>query len=95
MEPSFEWDPAKDAENQLKHGVTFGEAQLAFLDAHRVVARDQKHSGAEERFYCFGRVELGVLTVSFTYRGSKVRIIGAGFWTRGKKIYEAHRKIHK
>jgi uncharacterized DUF497 family protein len=95
MEPSFEWDPAKDAENQRKHGVAFGEAQLAFLDAHRVVARDPKHSRTEERFYCFGRVDLGVLTVRFTYRGSKIRIIGAGYWKRGKEVYEAHRKIHK
>jgi uncharacterized protein len=94
MEPSFEWDPAKDAENQLKHGVAFGEAQLAFLDVHRVIARDLKHSRGEERFYCFGQVALGVLTVRFTYRGSTIRIIGAGFWTRGRKVYEAHRKIH-
>lgn len=95
MEPSFESDPAKHTENQLKHGVRFGEAQLAFLDAHRVIARDPKHSRTEERFYCFGRVELGVPTVRFTYRGSKIRIIGAGYWTGRNKVYEAHRKIHK
>ena len=95
MEPSFEWDSAKEAVNQLKHGVTFSEAQLAFLDPNRVIARDAKHSRTEERFYCFGRVELGVLTVRFTYREAKIRIIGAGFWSRGRKVYEAHRKIHK
>jgi uncharacterized DUF497 family protein len=95
MGSSFEWDLAKDAENQLKHGVAFSEAQLAFLDPDRVIARDAKHSGAEERFYCFGQVELGVLTVRFTYRGMKIRIFGAGFWSRGKKVYEAHRKVHK
>jgi len=95
MEPDFEWDSAKDAENQLKHGVSFGEAQLAFLDVHRVLARDTKHSKAEQRFYCFGKVELGVLTVRFTYRGAKIRIIGAGYWSRGKNTYEAHRKVHE
>jgi hypothetical protein len=31
MDPSFEWDPAKDAENQRKHGVSFAEAQAASL----------------------------------------------------------------
>ena len=61
----------------------------------RVVARDPKHSQTEDRCYCFGQVEPGVLTVRFTYRGSKIRIIGAGYWTRGKKVCEAHRKIHK
>ena len=28
---SFEWDEAKDSENHLKHGVSFGQAQHAFL----------------------------------------------------------------
>ena len=27
MKTRFEWDPAKDAENQRKHGVSFLEAQ--------------------------------------------------------------------
>jgi uncharacterized DUF497 family protein len=94
MAPTFEWDPAKDAANQLRHGVSFGEAQLAFLDASRVIARDITHSRVEERFYCFGRVALGVLTVRFTYRDGRVRIFGAGFWRRGRKIYETHRKVH-
>ena len=93
-DPDFEWDPVKDAANQLQHGVSFDEAQLAFLDARRLIARDITHSGVEERFYCFGEVALGVLTVRFTYREGKIRIIGAGFWRRGRKIYETHHKIH-
>lgn len=40
MEPSFEWDFVKDWENQRKHGVSFDVAQEAFLDPHRVIARD-------------------------------------------------------
>lgn len=95
MAASFEWDPAKDAENQSKHGVSFGEAQLAFLDADRVIARDNSHSHAEQRFDRFGRVGSGVLTVRFTYRDQKIRIFGAGYWRRGKKLYETHTKIHR
>ena len=30
----------------------------------------------------------GILTVRFTYRGETIRIIGAGYWRKGKKIYE-------
>ena len=63
MVASFEWDSVKDAENYRKHGVSFGETQLAFLDPNRVVAKDTVHSKVEERFYCFGQVELGILTV--------------------------------
>ncbi len=40
----FEWDPAKDSENQRKHGVPFELAQYAFADQDRVVAGDLTHS---------------------------------------------------
>lgn len=95
MASSFEWDSAKDAENQLKHGVSFGEAQWAFVDPQRVIAKDVGHSRAEERFYCIGQVASGVLTVRFTYRGKTIRIIGAGFWRRGRRLYETQRKVHR
>jgi hypothetical protein len=95
MVASFEWDPDKDAENQRKHGVSFAEAQAAFLDSARVIARDREHSRTEPRFYCFGRVADGVLTVRFTYRRNVIRIIGAGYWRKGKKLYEAYSKVHE
>ena len=93
MTSSFEWDPAKDAQNQRKHGVSFGEAQLAFLDPARVIARDTGHSEEEPRYYCFGRVGGSILTVRFTHRGDTIRIIGAGFWRSGRRLYEAHKKV--
>jgi uncharacterized DUF497 family protein len=74
----FEWDAAKDRENRRKHGVSFAKAQLAFVDPKRVIARDASHSSKEERCYCFGEVEGGVLTVRFTYRDEVIRIYGAG-----------------
>ena len=85
---SFDWDPEKDLTNQAKHGVSFSEAQYAFADPHRVIAEDLSHSQSEKRYYCFGKVGGGVMTVRFTYRGGVIRIIGAGYWRRGKKIYE-------
>ena len=84
----FDWDPEKDAENQRKHGVSFGRAQYAFADPKRVIAKDISHSQAEDRYYCFGEVDGGVLTVRFTYRSSVIRIIGAGYWRKGKATYE-------
>jgi uncharacterized DUF497 family protein len=59
----FDWDPDKDAENQRKHGVSFIRAQYAFADPHRVIARDTPHSQAEDRYFCFGEVDEGILTV--------------------------------
>jgi len=95
MAASFEWDPAKATDNLTKHGVAFSEAQLAFFDVRRVIARDLRHSRTEPRFYCFGKVGNGIMTVRFTYRDDVIRIIGAGYWRRGKKIYEAQNQIYE
>lgn len=95
MTASFEWDFDKDAENQRKHGVSFCLAQEAFLDPDRVIARDLVHSKSEERFCCFGLVGGGVLTVRFTYRKDVIRIIGAGYWRKGKRIYEQENQIQR
>jgi uncharacterized protein len=93
---SFEWDSEKDAENQAKHRISFDEAQYAFADPNRVIAKDLAHSEeAEERYYCFGKVGEGILTVRFTYRRNVIRIFGAGYWRKGKKVYERENKIHR
>ena len=89
----FDWDPFKNLENQRKHGVSFLRAQYAFADVQRVIARDLSHSSLEQRFFCFGEVDEGVLTVRFTYRDSVIRIIGAGYWRRGKAIYDRENQI--
>jgi len=34
------------------------------------------------------------MTVRFTIRGDKVRIIGAGYWRRGKAFYEEANQLH-
>ncbi len=87
---SFEWDEAKNLENQKNHGVSFTEAQHVFFDKHRIIAEDLAHSQMEKRYFCFGKNEEknGVLTVRFTYRSGRIRIIGAGYWRKGKKVYE-------
>jgi hypothetical protein len=90
----FEWDEAKDSENRAKHGVSFAMAQGAFLDPRRVIAEDRSHSAREKRFFCIGRVGGGILTVRFTVRGDAIRIFGAGYWRRGKQIYEQENQIH-
>jgi hypothetical protein len=95
MEPSFEWGQRKDAENQAKRGVPFALAQYAFADPQRVIAEDTVHSGKEQRYFCFGRVGEGILTVRFTYRSRVIRIIGAGYWRKGKAIYGRENQVHE
>jgi len=91
---SFSWDPAKDAENQRKHGVPFVLTQYAFAEPQRVIARDLSHSSeTETRYYCFGKVGDGIMTVRFTYRNEEIRIFSAGYWRKGQRIYEHENKL--
>ncbi|GBD91103.1 hypothetical protein BMS3Abin04_01827 [bacterium BMS3Abin04] len=90
---TFEWNENKNILNQKKHNLSFEKAQYAFLDSGRIIAKDIEHSTTEERFYCFGKVEENIITVRFTYRKNKIRIIGAGYWRKGKQIYEKENKI--
>jgi len=92
---TFEWDFSKNQLNQEKHGVSFALAQIAFFDKYRIILEDLEHSDEEKRYYCIGKVAEGIMTVRFTYRKNKIRIIGAGYWRKGKKIYENENKIHE
>lgn len=85
---TFEWDELKNVENQRKHHISFEEAQWAFADPNRVIFEDLEHSDTEQRYFCFGKVAEGILTVRFTYRENTIRIFGAGYWRKGKRCYE-------
>ncbi len=90
----FEWTPDKDMANRDKHGVSFALAQYAFADPKRVILEDLSHSQDEKRYYCLGTVAEGVLTVRFAYRNGTIRIFGAGYWRKGKRIYEKENQLH-
>ncbi len=66
----FEWNAEKERANRRKHGVAFADARQAFLDPARVIAEDLDHSKDEARYFCFGKVGAGVMTVRFTYRAN-------------------------
>ena len=69
--------------------------KMKLLDKKRIIAKDTTHSQKEQRYYCFGLNEEknGILTVRFTYRSGHIRIFGAGYWRKGKKIYEQTNSI--
>lgn len=85
---TFEWDNNKNIENQEKHKISFEKAQFAFFDNRRIIIKDEKHSQSEDRYFCLGKIEEGIVTVRFTMRDNNIRIFGAGFWRSGRKEYE-------
>ena len=94
----FEWDERKETANiaKPKHGVSFAKAQSVFADRKLVIAADEAHSKSEPRLFCVGRSEAGgILTVRFTFRRGIIRIIGAGYWRKGKTVYEKENQIRR
>ena len=88
MSTTFEWDDEKNKSNVEKHGINFDEAQKAFLDNKRIILKDITHSTSEDRYFCVGEIDNEIVTARFTYRDNKIRIFGAGYWRKGKKLYE-------
>ena len=91
----LDWDSEKGLRSRAKHGVSFFTARYAFADPNRVIVEDLSHSKNENRYFCFGKVGDGVMTVRFTYRTGLIRIFGAGYWRKGKKIYEHENQIYR
>jgi len=85
-EPIFEWDPAKAPANLLQHGVSFEDAATVFLDPLAKIHADPDHSAIERRDIIVGHSLRGqLLVVSFTNRGSKIRLISARPTTRHER----------
>ena len=91
----FEWSEAKNRINIEKHDVSFYDAQYAFADPKRLILEDVVHSGNEKSFFCIGKTNGGVATIRFVFRGQKIRIFGAGYWRKGKKLYEKTHQIYR
>ena len=76
----FAWDRRKARSNLVKHGVSFEEAQTAFLDENARLIDDPDHSEEEERFLLLGySFQARCLMVSQCYRepDSVIRMISA------------------
>jgi uncharacterized DUF497 family protein len=88
---SFEWDPAKAAQNVRKHGVQFSEALGVFSDDYAITMKDDESDPNEQRFVTIGAGMKGrVLVVVYSYRGENLRIISARTAGRfEREFYEA------
>ena len=76
-EDEFEWDAAKSEINLLKHGVTFEAAWRVFADVFAYERCDPDSDPGEIRYVITGVVNEVILTVVYTERGNRIRIISA------------------
>ena len=88
----FEWDLGKEFINISKHGVNFHQARQAFNDEFRIVTDNPIKDRTEVRYYCYGLVDGRIMAVRFTIQNDRIRIIGAAYWRKGRKIYESRSK---
>ena len=82
------WDPDKDRENILKHGIGFETAQLIFQDSYRVT--EENLNPEEQRWRTTGMVGPSVIMVIHTWpQENPGRIISARRATRHeRRTYE-------
>ena len=73
----FEWDDIKAAENLRNHGGRFVHAALAFRDPFAVEWIDLREAYGEERIILLGMTGNQVLTLVYTERAERIRIISA------------------
>lgn len=79
----FDWDEGNLEKNWNRHRVPFWEAEEVFFNEPLVVLPDRKHAGSEPRYLALGQTDSGRrLFISFTVRGSLVRVISARDMTR-------------
>ncbi len=79
------WDPAKARANLARHGVAFGDAELALWDPAGLTREDPDAEG-ETRFVTVGADALGrIVAVVYAWRGDDVRLISARPATRREK----------
>lgn len=73
---NFEWDSDKDLKNIEKHNISFCDAVNVFhLD--RYISEPYLHKTGEMRSFCVSILEGVEVTVVFTWRGERIRLISA------------------
>lgn len=85
-EDRFECSDAKARANLSEHQVSFEAARLVFDDPLGLDEIDNRFEYGEDRFNVIGMVKCELLTVSYTERGDRVRIISARKATRREQI---------
>lgn len=86
----FQWDERNSEKIWIEHRVSRSECEQPFFNEPFIVAKDEKHSQEEERYYALGQTDAGrLLFIVFTIRGDLIRVISARDMSRKeRRVYE-------
>ena len=77
MAIEFEWDDEKARSNLRKHGVSFEDARHVFADVFSIEWLDSRTNYGEDRTIIVGMAQGRHLTVVYTERDDRIRIVSA------------------
>lgn len=92
----FDWDEGNSDKNWHLHEVTNGECEEIFFHMPLLLLDDGKHSQSEQRAFALGKTSANRwLTVTFTIRNNRIRVISARDMNQSEKRKYAERvKAH-
>ena len=87
----FDFDPAKDEANRVKHGVRLLFGVRVFEDENHVVLPSLRPVDGEDRYKAVGTVDGRLWTVIHVWRGATVRLISVRRSNAGEQgDYDRH-----
>jgi len=86
IDDEFEWDAEKAASNLRKHHVAFADGRRVFDDAFALHELDLDADYGEQRMIAIGMVNGVLLTVIYTERGDRTRLISARKATKHEQL---------
>lgn len=85
QDDEFEWDLRKAQSNLRKHEVSFKQAQEAFRDPFAVEILDDSEDYGEDRYILIAMSKGRLLSIVYTPRNGRFRIISARDATRDEQ----------
>jgi hypothetical protein len=89
------WNPAKNASNRKKHGISFEEAAELFTSGvDYLEIFNEAHSVDEDRFIAIGPIKRGLVLVVHTEQDEDVARIISARWAskRERTLFAAYRR---
>ena len=84
----FDWDDGNVLKNETKHNLKWQTIEEIFFNEPLILLEDLKHSNSECRCAALGVTdEKSLLTVVFTKRANKIRVISARPMSKKERMF--------